>query len=267
MYPIQNGRSFLVQQSVTGTGRYASAAYGRALGRFPHGAAPGDSAVVRVSSKLLGTLANAFTIAFLDAGAGVTVSTTTVNQLGSVFNVNLRRSSGALLATAQEVAAAVNAANLAIVASYEGSGNGVVSAFTATSIGNLSVGVDPATRGANVDQYVWSLPVDVDGGFFYFEQNEPVLVHQFEALFNVASGGPYTVTVSRTNLDANLEPIIAETIPVFVWDSLTVARPDAAFSGEAILLHPKQALVVAVTGGLNGVVRFDVRKTAGYPYP
>ena len=49
------------------------------------------------------------------------------------------------------------------------------------------------------------------------EQEQPVLVHQFEAKFDIASGGPYTVTIKRVNLTPNLEPIAGEDI----------AKPDA----------------------------------------
>jgi hypothetical protein len=92
-------------------------------------------------------------------------------------------------------------------------------------------------------------------------------VFQFESLFNSVGVGPETVTVSRANLDPNLEVIAGETIPVFVWNNLTSARPDIAFSDVGIILQPQQALLVSVTNNLTGVARFDLRKTAGYPYP
>lgn len=255
----------MVQQSVTGAGQFTGVDYGRALGRFPVSAASGTNSVVRVAARLYGTDANAYTVSFVDPG--VDTANTVATQLGSAITVTLRRQSGAIVATAQNVAEAINRARLPISASYEGNGNGVVATQGATHINNISNGADSALRGPNADQFIWSIPSSTDGGLFYFENDQQILVHQFEALFNVASGGPYTVTVSRVNLDSNLEVISGESIPVFVWEQLTTSRPDVAFSDVGIILHPFQALTVTVTGGLTGVVRFDVRKTAGYPYP
>lgn len=268
MYPIQNGLSFLVQQSVTGTGAFNGSEYGRALGRFPYAASAGSNNVVRISARLYGLDGNAYQLQLLDLGAGINNPATTVSEQGSKIIVTLRRSSsGGILATAQEVADAINRARLGVGAWYEGSGNGVVAAQAATVINNVRSGVNSTQRGPNVEQYIWSLPVNDDGGFFYFEQEQPVLVHQFEAKFDIPSGGPHTVTVSRVNLTPNLEPIAGESIPVFVWDQLTATRPDISFSDVGIILHPLQALTVSTSTALTGVARFDVRKSAGYPFP
>ena len=268
MYPIQNGLSFLVQQSVTGAGAFDGSEYGRALGRFPLAAAPGANNVVRISARLYGLDGNNYQLQMLDLGAGINNPATTVSEQGSKIVVTLRRSAGGgILATAQEVADAINRARLGVGAWYEGSGNGVVAAQAATAINNVRVGVNSTQRGPNVEQYIWSLPTGTNGGFFYFEQDHPVLVHQFEAAFNIPSGGPHTVTVSRVNLTPNLEPIAGESIPVFVWNQLTPLRPDISFSDVGILLHPLQALTVATSSALTGVARFDVRKSAGYPFP
>lgn len=255
----------MVQQSVTGTGQFNGANYGRALGRFPASATLGMNTVVRVAARLHGTDANAYTVSFVDPG--IDTANTVATQLGSAITVTLRRQSGVIAATSQNVAEAINRAGLPISASYEGNGNGAVAAQAATPIINVKSGADSSLRGPNADQFIWSLPSNTDGGLFYFENDQQILIHQFEALFNVPSGGPYTVTVSRVNLDSNLEVISGESIPVFVWEHLSTARPDVAFSDVGIIVHPFQALSVATTGALTGVVRFDVRKTAGYPYP
>lgn len=268
MYPIQTGQSFLVQQSVTTGGAFTGAEYGRAIGRFPFVAAPGDNTVVRISARLYGLDGNAYQLQLLDPGVGVNYPATTVTQQGSKVIVTLRRSAmGGLQATAQEVSDAINRARLGVAAWYEGNGNGVVAPQGALAINNLASGVNSALRGPNAEQYIWSLPTSTNGGLFYFEQEQPLLIQQFEAKFNVLSGGPYTVTVERVNLTPNLEPILPEAIPVFVWDLLTVSRPDIAIADMAVALHPQQALRVSTNTPLTGVVRFDVRRLAGYPFP
>jgi hypothetical protein len=152
------------------------------------------------------------------------------------------------------------------VAVYNGTGNGVVAAYGPAAANNSALGVDPAIRGANNEQYLYFVPANTSAGFFFFEQEETITVRQFEALFTVP-GGTYTVTVYRVNLNSNYEPILSEAIPVFVWDGITTTRPDIAFSDVGIILHPAQALRVVVNGGgLPGVVRFDVRKGGRYPY-
>lgn len=262
MYPISTGNPFLVQQSVSGTGVFDGSEYGRAKATLPNGDA---NAVVRLSARLYGSASNAYSVELVDRGGSIVVPTTVIEQSGAAIRVILRRSSVAILATAQEVAAAINALGLAggVCATYGGTGNGVVSAASAVS---LTGGVNPVDRAGNHTQYVYVHPVNVSGGFFYFEQEETITVRQFECKFQVP-GGTYAVTVSRVNLNENLEPIMAESIPCFVHDLLTVDKPDIAFADVGILLHPRQGLLVTVDGGgLPGVVRFDVRKGARYPY-
>lgn len=253
----------MVQQSVTGGGTFDGTAYGRALGRFPGPGGAAAANVVRISSRLMGALSNAYKLTLYDLGAGTNVPVTTAQLVGAQVLVTLRRTiMDGVLATAQEVASAINAAQLPVVASYELTGNGVVAPMVGTFIDNLTSGADAALRGPNANQFIWSLPSGDDGGLFYFENREDLIVPQFEALFSGFGAGAETVTISRENLDSNLEPISGESVPVFVWSSLTSVRPDIAFTGENIILHPYQALSVVVTGGLSGVVRFDARRAA-----
>lgn len=262
MYPISTGNPFMVQQSVSGTGVFNGSEYGRAKATLPNG---DPNAVVRVSARLYGSTSNAYSVELVDRGASIVVPQTVIEQTGAAIRVILRRSSSAILATAQEVAAAINALGVAggVCAIYGGTGNGVVSAAAAVL---LTGGVNPVDRADNHTQYVYVHPVNTSGGFFYFEQEETITVRQFECKF-VVPGGTYSVTVSRVNLNENLEPILAEAVPCFVHDLLTVSKPDIAFADVGILLHPRQGLLVEVDGGgLPGVVRFDVRKGARYPY-
>jgi hypothetical protein len=255
MYSLQNGRPFLVQQICSGVGVFDGTEYGRAKAVITNA---DPNAIVRVSARLYGVLGNAYTIEFYDSGAGVVVPATTVTQIGAAIRVTLRRSALALLATAAEVAAAINATPTGIVAVYNGTGNGVVAVQAAIPITNVALGYDPALRGPNDDQYLWYYPAGQNGGFFYFEQMRAITIRQFEALFTVGVG-TFSVTVSRVNLNSNLEPITAESVPIFVWSSLTTARPDIAVAEPGISLLPMQALQVTTSGGgLTGLVRFEV---------
>lgn len=264
MYPIALGKTFMAQQVVSGTGVFNGTEYGRAKGVVTNA---DPNAVVRISARLYGTAPNSYTIAFVDAGAGVSVAATTVTQEGPAIRVTLRRSGElGLLATAAEVASAINRSSTGIVATYGGTGNGTVTAMAAQAITNTASGADSVIAGPSNEQVLTYLPVNENGGFFYFEQEETLAIRQFEAKFTVG-GGTYTVTVERVNLNDNLEPVSAEAIPVFVWEDITSTRPDTAYSGARIYLQPRQALRVTTSGGgLPGIVRFDAQRMAGYPY-
>lgn len=264
MYPIALGNTFMAQQSVSGTGVFNGSEYGRAKG---HVANADPNAVVRISARLYGVAPNSYLIQFVDAGAGIEVPATTVQQTGALIQVTLRRSiSLGLLATAAEVADAINRTTTGIVATYGGTGNGLVAAMAAQAITNDALGVDALISGPGSEVVRYQLPANVSGGFFYFEQTQTIAIRQFEAKFVLASG-TYTVTVERVNLNANLEPVSGEAIPNYVWEGITAARPDIAYSDNNLYLHPYQALRVLTSGpGLSGVVRFDARKVSGYPY-
>ena len=264
MFPTALGKSFMAQQVVSGTGVFDGSEYGRAKGTVTNA---DPDAVVRISARLYGTAPNAYTIQFVDAGTGVAVPATTVEQVGALIRVVLRRTVElGIVATASEVAAAINNAPTGIVATYGGTGNGVVSAMSAQSINNDESGVDAVISGPSSERVLYYLPVNENGGFFYFEQEETLSIRQFEAKF-VVSSGTYTVSVERVNLNSNLEIESTESIPNFVWESITASRPDIAYADNNLYLHPRQALrVITSGGGLSGIVRFDARRTGGYPY-
>lgn len=264
MFPTQLGTAFMAQQVVSGTGVFNGSEYGRAKASISNA---DPNAVVRVSARLYGTAPNSYTIELYDAGAGITVPATTASQVGAQIRVTLRRSiEDGILATAAEVAAAINSARTGIVATYGGTGNGVVSAVGPQPITGTALGVDATIAGPDCSLVLYYLPVNTNGGLFYFEQEQSLVVRQFEAKFTVP-GGTYTVSVERVNLNDNLEVISSESIPNYVWPGITALAPDIAYSDNNLYLHPRQALrVVTSGGGLPGIVRFDVRKTSGYPY-
>lgn len=196
------------------------------------------------------------TIELIDRGLGNTVTATTVQQIGSAIRVTLRRgSSGGILATAAEVAAALNAFTeypLPIGAVAGGDGTGIVSAVSATA---LASGVNPTT---SPDVFRWGL-VNTNFGLFHFEHDASVQVRQIETKFTIASGTP-TLTISRVPLNEAFEPITAEAIPLFVYDGLSNAKPDFSISDIELLVPRGWALQVVTSVALPGIVRMDVRR-------
>lgn len=253
MYPVPLGVNFVVSQQASGTGAFTGADYGRAKLTVPNGDA---NAVVRVAAKLYGTICNGLTIEFVDRGLGNAVAATTVEQVGTAIRVILRRlTTGSVLATAAEVAAAINAFTefpLPIGAVAGGTGLGVVGAVAPTA---LASGVNPTT---SPDVYRWGL-VNTNFGLFHFEQDGSVVIRQIEAKFTISSG-THTFTVSRVPLNEAFEPVTAEALPVFVYENLTTARPDIAISDIEVLVPPRWALQVVTSSALVGIVRMDVRR-------
>ena len=258
MYPIQTGNPFMVQQIVSGSGGFTGVDYGRATGAVGSG-----NNGLQLSARLYGAHGNDYTLQLVNAGAGVAVAGTTATQSGNNVIVSLRRTTSAITATAIEVAQAINAIHCGLAARHTGTGLGVVAAYGPTAL--MSGGYEPVLRGQPATQFLWTPAANVSAGLFFFEQEETITIRQFEAKFTISSG-THSVTVSRENLDESLQPILAESIPVFAWDHLTSTNPDIAFSDVGIIVHQNQALKVVTPSTLAGTVRFDVRKGARYPY-
>lgn len=166
MYPTPLGSSFVVSQKISGTGQFNGTDYGRAKATLPHASPNG---VVRVASRVYGAGANALSVEYVDRGVSNVVAATVVEQVGPATRVILRRAAlGSPLATAAEVAAAINAFTIPraypLGAVYGGDGTGVVAALAPTL---LAGGVNPLGLsenqawsavltygyGANVEQY------------------------------------------------------------------------------------------------------------------
>jgi hypothetical protein len=261
MYPIQTGNPFMVQQIVSGSGGFTGSDYGRAVGVVNGNTADNSLAL---SARFYGERANDYTLQLFDSGTSTVQVATTATLSGNHVTVTLSRTGSALTATAIDVARAINAVpNLGIVARHTGTGQGIMAATALTPL--MSGGAEPHFRGQPPSLFLWALPTNSNGGLFFFEQEETILVRQFESSFSNITG-VQSVTVLRVNLDEKLQPITEGAIPVFVWDQLTSAKPNIAFSDVGIILHQNQALKVITTSNLPGVVRFDVRKGARYPY-
>lgn len=255
MYPVPLGSNFMVSQKASGSGAFTGADHGRARATVANA---DPNAVVRVAARRYGALANALTVEFVDQGAGNAVAATRVEQVGTALRVLLRRgASGSPLATAAEVAAALNAhAPLdgnPVGAVAGGTGGGVVASASPQA---LAGGADPTTDGRYV--YRWA-PANTNVGLFHVEQETPVLVRQLDAAFTVPSG-TRTLTVSRAPLNAAYEADPAEAIPLFEYAGLTTAAPNIVASDMNWLLPPGWALVVTTSVALVGIVRFDFRR-------
>lgn len=264
MYPSAVGHKFLIQYAVSGTGALDGSEYGRARLTVDPGLGP--NAIVYFASKLYGSASNALTVEYVDAGAGMTVAATTVTQVGSAIRVLLRRSAVAVLATAAEVADAVNAftayssPGFAVAARAGGTGGSVVAA-----IGPLPFtgGADPTRVGS---QFLWTPPVNVNAGFVQLENPFPMWILGFSARFNVLLPGPFTVSLQRVRLEADLTPILAEAVSLFTFGGLTPSAVDIAYTDVKQLIHPGQGILVTTSAPLAGFFNIDVMRAAEFPY-
>ena len=255
MYPSDNGTCFVVQQTCA-SAQFTGVEHGRARLTVSNA---DPNAVVYFAAKLFGSIGNAITVRFVDAGAGTAVTNTTVGIVGSAISVYLKRgASGSPTATAAEIATLINATTgLPVRAKAGGDGTGTPAAASAT---NLTGGANPAS--SENAYYHWA-PASTAQGLFTFEQTQLVEVSQFECKFTIASG-THTVTVSRVPLDDVYSPISGQDVPVMVYPSLTNAAPTFAFGDTKIRLPPRWALKVTTSSALDGFVRFDVRKSPNW---
>lgn len=255
MYPVPVGVSFLVSQRVSGTGRFNGSDHGRARSTVAN---VDPNAVVRLAARRYGVEANALTVEFVDRGVGNAVAATRVERAGSALRVVLRRGTGgAPLATAAEVAAAINGfapeTGNPVGAAYGGDGTGVVSAAAPQPFAG---GAAPATD--RIYSYRWA-PANTDLGFFHVEQESPVLVRQLQARFTVPSGTRRLI-VSRVPVNRAFEADLAEAVPLLDYAGLTTAAPDLTVSDVNWILPPGWALVAETDVSLAGVVRMDFRR-------
>lgn len=264
MYPSAIGQKYLIQYKVSGTGGFNGTEYGRA--RVTVDPLLGPDAIVHFASRLYGAASNALSIEFVDAGAGVVVSATTVTQTGFAIRVLLRRSAIALLATAAEVAEAVNAftaySSQAFAVSARAGGTG---ATVVNAVGPMlfTGGVDPVREGS---QYLWTLPTNQDAGFVHLENTVPMWILGFSARFDVLLPGPFSVTLQRVRLNPDFTPIADEAVSLFMFDGLTPTAVDIAYTDVKQLIHPGQGILVTTSSPLAGFFNIDVMRAAEFPY-
>lgn len=263
MYPTPLGLKYFVQQKISGTGTFDGTEYGRARRTVDSGV--GANGIIAYAAKQLGTVGNALTIQYIDIGAGLTQAATQITQTGPVIKVILRRSSGALLATATEVAAAINAAatNLdpayAIRARVTGTGSSVVAATSALA---FTGGADPTI---DRNQYFWNVPTNGNGGFFHFEQEYPIWLLGVSGNFNVVYDGEVTLNVDRVRLNDDFT-LQGESYSFFKYPCLTPNDGRISYTDVKQLVHPGQAIRVTLSVATAGYIGFDVMRAAEFPY-
>lgn len=260
MYLLSNGSTFLVQQAmavVPGTSVFNGTEYGRASLAVPGGAA---NQSLWFRAKRYGASANSIMVALVNPGG--TLATTTATLTGTLVEVRLRTTAGVVQATAAEVAAAVNAVALygfPVVADYDRStlGNGVVSAAAGVL---LTGGVNPRVEGQQ-SQFKWDLPLNQNGGLFYFEQEVPIVIRQMGADFPTIAG-PTPFKIWIVNMTPGLGFYTAEKVPLFERVLDAGGLGDIGFSDGRSPLLPNQALRVECA--LPGIVTFHLRMDSGF---
>jgi hypothetical protein len=265
MYPSAVGPKFLVQYAVTGGGAFNGTEFGRArLTANPVGPIDGR---IYFAAKNYGSAPNLLTMQYIDAGAGAVVSTTSVVQLGSAIQVSLRRNALGILATAPEVAAAINAFTAYTSPAYairaRPHNPSATQVLAALSPVNFTGGVNPLQIGT---QYLWTPPAATNAGYVDFEQENPMWILGFSAKFTILGPGPLTVTVRRVRVQEDFTPILSEAVPIFVYNGLTPAAPDIAYTDVKQLIHPGQGLLVETSTPLDGMFNFDVMRAGEFPY-
>lgn len=245
-----------MQQIVGAPGAYDGSYVGRASVTFGAGAS-----LVRCRARRYGTDGNNLTVQLYDAGAPNVVAATTATLVSAnAVRVSLRRNAGALLATADEVAAAINgfrnsnnpAQQLPVVC--HSGGAGVVAAAAATA---LTGGLDPQLVAPLV-----KFTTTANGGLFYFDQTEPLVVRQMLGKF-AGMGGPVDIAVQVANLDGGLDSISAETATIFTGN-VDVTQPYVSFADASFLLLPYQAVLIVPTAPLTGMVQLQVQYESAF---
>jgi hypothetical protein len=264
MYPSPVGNKFLVQYAVSGTGSFDGTEYGRA--RLTINGSPIGNTTIYIAARLFGTAPNAITVELVNTGA--VTPTTYVTQVGSAIRVFLRRSASVVLATAPEVANAINN-----FTSYTSAGFALrarahnplaTTVLAAVAAQPLTGGADPHAIGRS--QYLWTVPTNGKAGYVDFEQQAPMWLLGFSAKFSSVPVGTHTVTVYRARVLEDFTVVAAEKIPIFVYGAITSAAPDISYTDVRQVVHPAQAVIVETSAAMPGVFNFDVMRAAEFPY-
>jgi len=112
--------------------------------------------------------------------------------------------------------------------------------------------------------YVWQ-PNNTQLGFFSPENDDTIVLRQFEARFTIASG-THTCTLWRAPMNDVFEPVVNEAVAVFIFDALTTSAPDVCLSDVRIMLPAGWCFYVTTDVHLAGIVRMDLRREAHFPY-
>ncbi len=225
----------VLQQKLSGTGVFNGAEVGRAVRSFGSG-----GSAITFKARGLGLDGNDLKIALIDPARSN--PSTRVRLEGDTHKIYLEHDGSAVTATADEVAAFINSADLPFYAANAGSGP-----VAAASVQNLAGGLDPDTRHSS--QYRFIAATNGNGGLFYFDQEEPVRIIAVAGRFTL--GGDTAVKVESVPLTAGLAAIEEEATTLH---SGTIVQAVANFRyDEEFVIHRDEALRVTVSA--PGVVR------------
>lgn len=264
MYPLNIGETFVVQQTVTGTGVFDGTDRGRARRTITFT----GGGVIRFASRTYGAASNTYTIQMIDPGGVKTV--TTVEQVTNAIRVTLRRNGGGILATPEEIAAAVNAVpDLSFpVQAYAENNTGVANAVGVTP---LTGGANPArienTRGSQGSYFTWEYS-NLNAGFFGFENLDPIVVRALEFK---AIGLPGATTLNWYSVPVvpdyavrrPSEFVVDEAIPIYTTE-LTTAEPFLHITDIRHILMPNEVLLLVTDTA--GVAKVRLRREGRFPY-
>lgn len=253
MYPIALGVPFAVQEKTLDANFTGAVEYGRAKRTI----GPSGSQI-RASAKVPGPGGNSYAISLIDLG--VTTAQTTVTQVGAVFEVRMRRSSLSIQATPQEVAGAINDANLPIRCAWSGS-----TPMSAVSNQTFSGGADVTRRDPTGSRFEWDRTTGQEGGFFYFGNlDHTVVILGIEVAFTGLGASPVPFSFERVNLDPGLEPVSASALPIKVGE-VSAGDPSFSMNGiDGVMLMPYQALLVKCAA--VGRCHIIAQRLARHPY-
>jgi hypothetical protein len=215
--------------------------------------------------RQFGAAGNAQKVQLVDTGAGTVVGKTyaSYDPTAKTLVVFLRRTAGALAATASEVCAVVNALKDRDGQPYgytaDASVDGVVAAVAATA---LAGGLDPVDVGGGL--YKWST---TSGGVFYFDQKTPWIIRTIEGRFPSAASG-FKVDVRIANVDKALNVVSGEDILIYSNTNTNASGPygEVVIAGIETPVLPGQAITVTTTPALPGVLRCNARPEAARSY-
>lgn len=181
-----------------------------------------------------GLAGNSLEVAQINPGAKGNLR---LEVVGSLIRVYLKHNGSAITSTADEVAAAVNAAGLPVLASAAGT-----STVTAVASTALAHGGDPTVF--KRQRYVWT-PVTAGDpmGLIHFNQEAPFKVHQIELKLAVSAA----FTFALVNLDDGGSLISGDSVVIYGATSAN------GFFATPFCLSPRQA--IAITAAQQGIAR------------
>lgn len=240
--------SAFLQQTISGTGTFTGVEVGRASRTMGTGAA-----AVTVKAPFLGEDGNDYHVQLVDPG-GVNSATRVRETDSTHLKVYLRRNASGILATAQEVADALNNhSGVVFLPAFAGGNDPVLAASDAA----LSGGLD-ATQVSS--EYRFTPVANTPGGLFFFNNIDAIDVLQVTGRFpGIGSTTPLKLQI--VSLGPGFEPIEAEAFTFFTA-SLDGTTKDF-FCDKRPILGTRQALRVLIEA--QGVVQVVVRR-AERPY-